>query len=279
MAATQRNGTGLSAEFAQKNVNVPASGNDITNKTYVDAAVAAAASGNKLAPDLGDIWSYGKISDGEQLNLTGRTTDGSDPTHVLLQIYGAVLTSNSGDSVLGSGSRITSSAGSFDVAALAFVFTNLTPNFPMPTYLPRIRGKFKTYTSIANLRIWFGMFASSPNASATIPANSVGIRYESGTDTAFQCITKDGSTANVQTSGVTVAINTVYEFEIRYIANGNVEFYIGVAGAAMTLVATSSGNLPVTTTLMKVFIGLVGIDKASPAGINLIFSYVYFAQK
>jgi hypothetical protein len=37
MSAVQQNGSGLSAEFAQKNNNTPASSTDITNKAYVDA--------------------------------------------------------------------------------------------------------------------------------------------------------------------------------------------------------------------------------------------------
>lgn len=37
MSQVQRNGTGLSAEFAQKNTNTPAAATDIANKAYVDA--------------------------------------------------------------------------------------------------------------------------------------------------------------------------------------------------------------------------------------------------
>ncbi len=37
MATMQRNGTGVSAEFAQKNANTPVSATDIANKAYVDA--------------------------------------------------------------------------------------------------------------------------------------------------------------------------------------------------------------------------------------------------
>lgn len=48
MAATQRNGTGVSAEFAETNGNVPASGTDIVNKTYADAIAAAAAAAEAL---------------------------------------------------------------------------------------------------------------------------------------------------------------------------------------------------------------------------------------
>jgi hypothetical protein len=43
MASTQRNGTGVSAEFAQTNGNTPSAPTDIANKAYVDAATAGAS--------------------------------------------------------------------------------------------------------------------------------------------------------------------------------------------------------------------------------------------
>lgn len=48
MSGTQRNGTGRSSEFSEKNNNVPAVGIDIVNKTYADAIAAAAAAAEAL---------------------------------------------------------------------------------------------------------------------------------------------------------------------------------------------------------------------------------------
>lgn len=108
----------------------------------------------------------------------------------------------------------------------------------------RMRGIFDA--SMTGFRVYFGFFSADPRGSDTPPANSMGFRLSSGAgDANFMAFTKDATTLNIIDTGVVAAIATPYDFEVVTIANGDVEFYINDA-----LVATSTANLPVSTTNM-----------------------------
>jgi hypothetical protein len=107
--------------------------------------------------------------------------------------------------------------------------------------------RMKTYTSVADVRFWVGMFSAGSNpVNAADPASAhlAAFRYDTSTDgTAFwRCCTKDGTTISVTTTSVAVATDTMYLLWVEMDAS-EVRFFID-----QSLVATHTSNLPGTTT-------------------------------
>jgi hypothetical protein len=105
-------------------------------------------------------------------------------------------------------------------------------------------------TTIANTRIWVGMFSASPDASATPAVHIAAFRYDTGADgTAFwRCVTDNASGApTVTTTTTAIAANTKYTLRIRTTnaGGGHVYFYINEV-----LVADHTLKLPTSTQLM-----------------------------
>lgn len=107
---------------------------------------------------------------------------------------------------------------------------------------------------ITDERWWFGVTdqtLATQGASANPAGNYAAFRFDTtASDTVWQCITKDGTAQNIQSSGVAPIINTPQTFAIIFNdSTPNVQFYINGA-----LVATSTSHLPsVSTNLRFVF--------------------------
>jgi hypothetical protein len=124
---------------------------------------------------------------------------------------------------------------------------------------------------------WMGFTdqtASTMVSSSNPAGNYAAFRFVTGTDTYFQCITKDSSTQNVQSSGVAPAAGfwtdpptAAHLFQIVFTSTPSVLFYIdGV------LVATSSSHLPTANTQLM---WMTGTKTASAIHNGPIMSYVY----
>jgi hypothetical protein len=123
---------------------------------------------------------------------------------------------------------------------------------------------------------WLG-FTDQTLATMVAGINPAGnyacFRYAGGTDTNFQCITKDGTTQTVIDSGVKpsagfLAASSGLLFQI--VCNDsvpNVQFYIGG-----TLVATSTTHLPTSGTALQF---VFGGKSSSAIGIGFSVSYIY----
>jgi hypothetical protein len=111
-------------------------------------------------------------------------------------------------------------------------------------------------------------------ASANPAGNYAAFRYVEGTDTVFQCVTKDGTTQTVTSSGITPsagfwALTAGHVFQI--VSNDgvpNVQFYIDGA-----LVATNTSHLPTAGTATSWICGQTTL--ASAQGVGCALSYVY----
>jgi hypothetical protein len=78
-------------------------------------------------------------------------------------------------------------------------------------------------------------------------------------DAYIQCITCDGTTQNIQSSGVAMDTKSHSYLIVFNDSAPNVKFYIDG-----TLVATSTSNLPATSTLMCYQVGFAATDYAQP---------------
>ena len=136
-------------------------------------------------------------------------------------------------------------------------------------------GWYNTNTADASWN-WLG-FTDQTLATMVAGTNPAGnyacFRYAGGTDTNFQCITKDGTTQTVIDSGVKpsagfLALSSGLLFQI--VCNDsvpNVQFYIGG-----TLVATSTAHLPTSGTALQF---VFGGKSSSAIGIGFSVSYIY----
>ena len=129
-------------------------------------------------------------------------------------------------------------------------------------------------------RVWLG-FTDQTIATMCAGTNPAGnyacFRYVSGTDTHFQCITKDGTTQNVIDSGVTpsagyLAGTTPYNFSIVSVdGTPSVLFYINGS-----LVATSTSHLPTAGTPLRWVFGMLS---TSAIGLGPGINYLYIQAK
>jgi hypothetical protein len=100
--------------------------------------------------------------------------------------------------------------------------------------------RIKTYTSVADIRVWTGMFTNTPVATSDPTGHLAAFRYDTSADgTAFwRTCTKDGTTLNATATSVAVTADTMYLLWIKLLAS-SVEFYIN-----QSLVNTHTTNLP-----------------------------------
>jgi hypothetical protein len=123
-----------------------------------------------------------------------------------------------------------------------------------------------TGTSIVSQRTWIGLTdqtLATMCGSANPAGNYAAFRFDtSAGDTVFQCITKDGTTQNITSSGVAPVANKSNRFAIVYDnTNTKVRFYIdGV------LVATSAAHLPSATQFL-VFV-ICGVSSSGSGSLN-----------
>lgn len=107
--------------------------------------------------------------------------------------------------------------------------------------------KINTHTSIANTRLWIGLFSADPSGAATLgAAHGAAICYDSGVDgTAYwRTITSDGATETRTATPFSIAAATAYEFRIDLLPS-TVEFYIG-----RTLANVHTATLPTATQVL-----------------------------
>jgi hypothetical protein len=104
---------------------------------------------------------------------------------------------------------------------------------------------------ITDTRLWFGVTnqtAATMGGSDNPAGSYAAFRFSTfAGDTVWQCITKDGTTQNVQSSGVAPVVNATQTFVIEFDDTvPNIRFYING-----TLVATSTAHVPASGTLMR----------------------------
>lgn len=113
---------------------------------------------------------------------------------------------------------------------------------------PELNFRIATQGSVADIRLWIGMFSASPDAVSALTAlHGCAFRYDTGVDgTAFwRCVTGNNTGADTTTTtSVAVTTSTFYTLRIKC-SGSNVYFYIDGA-----LVATHTATLPTSTQLM-----------------------------
>ena len=100
----------------------------------------------------------------------------------------------------------------------------------------------RTYTSISNVRLWVGMFSSTPEGAASPSGISgCGFRFDTGAgDTTWQAWSNDlTSTGTFTDTGISGATGSSYRMRIVWDSSANISFYI-----TDNLVATHTTNLP-----------------------------------
>jgi len=106
-------------------------------------------------------------------------------------------------------------------------------------------------STVADTEIRVGL---SSNVPLTTPGHAIHFKYDSATDTNWQCQTYNFSSATTTNSGVAVVANTWYRFEVTYDGT-TVRFYING-----TLVASHTTNIP--TAAMRWYSQLVSTTAA-----------------
>ena len=126
-------------------------------------------------------------------------------------------------------------------------------------------------------RVWLGFTDQTPSTmcgSANPAGNYACFRFISGTDTYFQCITKNGTTQNVQSSGIApsagwLAGTTPLKFEIQ--SNDSVPNVVFLIGGSV--VATSTTDLPTSgTALLWMFSAVSTSSIGLGPGINYLYA-------
>ena len=117
-----------------------------------------------------------------------------------------------------------------------------------------------TDVAITDVRIWVGMFSADPMGAADPTLHLAAFRYDTAADgTAFwRCVTEDGTTINVTTTTIAIAIDTVYNLRIDARNSASIKFYINGV-----LAATHTTNLPTSTTDLDAYAELRNLAAAS----------------
>lgn len=105
-----------------------------------------------------------------------------------------------------------------------------------------VTGRIKTAGSVQ--RVWFG-FNTGGSFSGTTPGasqHSALVRWDSATDTNFQCLTKDGTTASTTDSGASAAVGW-HTFQVTINSGANVVFTIDGTVITKTTNLPASGDL------------------------------------
>jgi len=142
-----------------------------------------------------------------------------------------------------------------------FTSTIQTTQFLPDAYLVMKTGAVAA--DITGVRIIFGWSSTFTFDTSDNPASThlAAFRFSTGAgDTTWRALTKDGTTLNNQDSGVTVAADTKYILRIKVVTTSSIEFYING-----TLVATSSSNLPTSTTTLNLYMGVATNTTAGTA--------------
>lgn len=150
--------------------------------------------------------------------------------------------------------RITSGAVSGDHASLVII-----PAKQRRRWSTTMVMRMKTYSDISSTRAWFGFTDTSP-LSTDDPASAhlAAFRYSTvAGDSNWMACVKDGSTLNAQSTGVAVAIDTMYLFRVETDAS-EIRFYING-----TLVYTHTSNLPGLDQSMGYFNGVQTVTAAT----------------
>lgn len=103
--------------------------------------------------------------------------------------------------------------------------------------------------AVSNIRVWVALAGSDTMVTA-LPSSTLGFRFDSsGGDTTWVAYTSDSTTPNAQSTGITVAANTVYFLMMRC-TTSRCDFWASVAGGTPT-VTTSTSNFPTTVTSLN----------------------------
>jgi len=185
--------------------------------------------GFDVRPPQYAAWQYGNAT-------TGWTTVGGISTPTIT----ADATANWIGTGTSPGEQISTSAISGNVAK---VYDN-TGNHPT-------LGKFffsatvTTRASIADERIWIGMFFSDPTGSDTPAVDLIGFRFRAAADASWFGVTSDGATHTEVDLSTSVVVSTRYHLGMLCDVNsGSVKFYVNGA-----FVGESTTNLPNSATL------------------------------
>ena len=99
-----------------------------------------------------------------------------------------------------------------------------------------------TSSSLASIRIWAGM-ANALGTGATPTGDSAGLNFDPALSANAQVFAYDGTTISRTDTGVTIATNTVYRYQV-YLTTAGVQARIWVAGSAVPAWTTHTTNLP-----------------------------------
>jgi hypothetical protein len=130
----------------------------------------------------------------------------------------------------------------------------------------------KTYNDISSTRIWVGFSDTAPQtADDPASAHLAGFRYSTAAgDTNWMACVKDGATISATSSGVAVAIDTMYLFRIE-MDSAEVRFYIDG-----TLVHTATSNLPGIDTSVGVNVSLTQLAASAR---SILYSRQFVRQR
>jgi hypothetical protein len=99
--------------------------------------------------------------------------------------------------------------------------------------------------SVANVRLWVGLFSGDPSASDSPAVHIAGFRFSTGaSDPAIMAVAKDGTTINAVTTGIALQADAVFTFGIEVSGRGtSIAYYVNG-----TLTNTLTTNLPTVST-------------------------------
>ncbi len=124
---------------------------------------------------------------------------------------------------------------------------------------PEFVARIKTGASVADVRIWIGLFSGDPMGGSSPAVHLAAFRFDTGAgDSNWTACTKDGSTLQTNDTGVAVAADTAYDLRIEY---DGTNFYFWVNDAALILEAS---NLPGATTGLYVYAEVANLASFPP---------------
>ncbi len=116
-------------------------------------------------------------------------------------------------------------------------------------FRPKLVTRIRTEASIASRRHWVAITSaalSTSDGTGALATRYVGVRYSTAAgDTEWQCASGDGTTGSVLTTGVTVAVSTLYEITVDWSVNGTLTCTVNGTSVAKTtnLDTTQTANL------------------------------------
>lgn len=169
-----------------------------------------------------------------------------------LGVGGAAMTTNA------MSSSVQDATGDYGFASTGTINTTIGWTNPASTTAffgitsPRFVGIIKSGatspTDKNNVRVWVGLFNTTPAGTDTIPSNSFGFRYSTAAgDTNWMACNQGGGSPGAVSTGVAFAVDTRYVLEAWYDnTNSHIHFYIN--GVQTNDISSS---LPVNTTAMN----------------------------